>query len=763
MHPWINREVKCAFRWYRSPRLRYRNRAGANDPDASSECPSALPFPARTILPFQALLSPSTTSIASWQVKDLSGNVVADLATSIPELALQWYAAPSRAIVCLEEPLVITTLPEGVFEMEITTAEGEVAYSETFELLAACNGHLLTNSDLSLGASGWSHPAPFNNVLAAIANNSLLPTSGMQVFDAYLCTGDNLIYVWNGTSFDANTPANGSYWGLTTPGTSYWRYTGGAFVLHNPLPLYLEAPSACWTGVADVFPLAYTVPSEYLPGLVRLTFSVWRGSPIIGSVTVTAGGQVLGTFSQADNGVLQTFLVHLQPGATIDFVPSSGFAGCIDRPKFYEVADGSECMTRLQWWNCGDLGTVAYNIGSGAFTNILYLRDAGTSLLAGVNDQTPQVEEETERMQDGSSISVRRRKEVEWRLEIGWVPWHVIDALSEMIVSGERRIQVPWGDEADEMITARMETQWANKDSLATGAVLFRVDEATSASGCCSSFAMICHTPCVTADGVVNIDELVEGDIYLLDDGRAATYCGPECEEPVDEFFFKDHIKCPYGYAMLRDGRLVRYAEGVWQSAVDLFSVEAINDCAQYSVIAILPTGYTGRMEWTDDGQTWRQFGAPFTAAEGAAGIVFDRPTDAMYLRVVAMGHECDLGVSLPVPAPCACPVINFNANLEANCGSLPANVTINAIPFNREGGDALPMPAMGEEVTMFYRIDGGAWVPMEVQTPGSPNTYYAITGVPYATAGEELEVMVFFTDRPWCESQVSQVFACPE
>lgn len=756
MHPWINREVKCAFRWYRSPKLRHRYRFRLNDEGPPTGAVYSLPFPARTILPFQALLSDGTTGIASWVLKALDGTIVADLSDHIPSLAIGWYSNPGRAIVCLEKPIVLLSLPEGLHEMEITTLQGEVVYSETFELLAACNGPMLPNSDMAGGAMHWSA----GNVTRTISVVGVPATAGSYIGEQVINLADNLLYEWNGTIWLAYSPVNGSYYGLGVNGPWYV-YSGGGWASPATPPLYFGAPSTCWQGVGSSVNISYHVPASHLPGLVRLRFTIWRGSPILGSITVIAGAETLGTFTEADNGAPQDFLVLLNPGDRIEFRGNPGFNGCLNRPVFNAIADGSDCMTRLEWMDCGDLGTVAYTIGSGQYRNILYLRDAGTSMQAAVNDPVPQVEEEVERGQDGSSTAVRRRKEVEWRLELGYLPWHVIDALSEMVITGTRLIRVPWGDGADLILAARMETQWSNKDALATGAVLFRVDEATAASGCCALFDRPCPDPCVEAVGIADQDELVEGSIYLLNDGRAALYCGPDCTEPVDERYFRDHVQCPQRMALL-GGRLVMWDGSQWVSAVDLFSVEAQDGCATYSIIAIIPVGYLGRIEWTSNGADWYQAGAPFTSSQGAMGLVIERPPGAMYLRVVAMGYECDLAPSLAVPAPCACPRIDFIANLEANCGSLPTSVTIAALPFDSESNQIL-MPGLGEEVTMFYRIDGGSWVPMEVQTPGAPNNFYAINGVPYTTAGEELEVMLFFTDRPWCESQVSQVFSCPE
>ena len=762
MHPWINREIKCAFRWYRSASLRHRNRVSTNDRNPPSGGIASLPFPARTILPFQILVEPGTTGVASWLIKDLDGATAYDMAAHIPLLALAQFANPSRAIICLEQVIHDTALPEGQYEMEITTEEGEVAYSETFELLCAMDGALLANSDLSSGVTNWFHPEPFNNVNGVVQANGDLPTEGMEVFDAYIVTGDGLVYTWNGSSWDTSTPSNGSYWGVATPGTAYYIFSGGAWVLLNPAPFFPGNPSSCWIGTSTVIPFGYRVPASALPGLVRIRFQIWRGSPIVGTIAVFAGGVSLGTFSEADNGVMQEFTVYLTPGATIEFFPSSGFAGCLDRQEFLAIPDGTDCMTMVEWWDCGDLGTVAYSIGNGGFSNVLYLREGGSSLQASVYDPTPQISEEAETDQSGASSAIKRRKEVEWRMELGYMPWHVMDALSEMVVSGERMVRVPWGGNSDRLLTARMETQWNAKDRLATGSVMFRVDEATAATGCCDLFDRPCTEPCGPADGIQGIDELIDGDTYLMQDGTIGHYCGFECEEPIDDDGYDVRSPCPYGIASLADGRLMRWTGTEWELAVSLVSVEETDeDCVAYEIIAVIPPGYMGRIEWSEDGSAWTQAGAAFTASEAEDGVVIDRPPSAQYLRVVAMGFECDLWESLPLPAPCACPFINFNINIEELCGSLPQALTANAFTFASNGGPALAMAVLGEAVGMDYRINGGAWVEGVVQS-GAPSNFFSITDIPYTTPGDTVEIRLRFLDRPWCDAVVSEEYSCP-
>lgn len=88
MHPYINREVKCAFRWYESARLRHRNRTVPTDPDKPTGGTMTLPFPYCTLLPFQARCNVDVTSITSWRMYNLAGTQVYNLDSQIPNLVL---------------------------------------------------------------------------------------------------------------------------------------------------------------------------------------------------------------------------------------------------------------------------------------------------------------------------------------------------------------------------------------------------------------------------------------------------------------------------------------------------------------------------------------------------------------------------------------------------------------------------------------------------------------------------------------------------
>lgn len=758
--PYINREIKCAFRWYRSPLLRHRRRTSNIDPDPVGSCVPSLAFPARTILPFQALLAAGTTAITSWRVKNLAGTQVLNLDSSIPSLVLADYAAPDRTIVCLEEPLRLDTIPEGVHEMEITTAEGEVIYSETFEWTCLGALDLLANSDVGDGFTNWSY-GTWPARLAAKEAGSGPPAYDGAEGDMVATLGDNLLWTFTSGSWVSSTPSLNSYWGVG-PSSTFLVFTGGGW--SSPVtPPVAFSPTPCWAGTAGVH-WAYALPSDFTEGFVRIEFTVFYGSPITGSIALWVGGVFLANYGQGQNGVGQEVVVWMEAGQTIEFKPNtSNFTGCLMSLAFTALADGSECWTMLRWRDCGDLGTVAYTIGNGTFANILYLRESGCLNVGAVYDPTPQITEGVQNDARGTPKRDRRRKDVEWTLEMASIPWHSMDAISELVVSSYRSVRVPWGGYEDEMITARIETTWEARNRVANGALIFQVDEATSAAGCCDLFERPCPEPCGPAAGVWGVHEPSLGEVYLYENGTLATYCGGVCGDAEDENGFNNIVQCVGRLATTTaEGyELMRWDGTQWTLAVGIFSA-TIEDEAyplRIDLLGTIPSGYTGQYQASLNGTDWVDVGPAMSASEIEDGAVVDVPAGTFYLRLLALGHDCELGASASVPAPGACPFFVFAANLSGLCGSLPADVTINAQPYQSDGGALLNMVDNGEEVTMEYRINGGSWVDSPVQTSGG---FYAITDVPYTTAGDTLEVRLTLIDREDCEVQVSQSFSCP-
>lgn len=758
-YPYINREVKCAFRWYEAARLRHRNRTLPTDPDKPSAM--ALPFPYATILPFQVRCAVDVTSITSWRMYDLAGAEVDNLDTHIGELVVAQYANPDRAIVCLQERLVILDLPTGVYEMQLVTNTGSILYSETFEILCGKDAYSLANSELTSGTTNWGY-GDWNGRLGEVMTTTGEPPREGYLTEQVANLFDNVLLTWNGSSWVTSTPANNSYWTIGV-GQTWYIFSGGAWSEAGAPPI-LPNPDAgggftCWAGLYRV-PWIYTPLTSELPGFVRLNFCIFKGGGgFVGDINVFAGDTFIGNYTT--NECVEV-VVYLEPGDTIDFLPSADFDGCVTTSNFQAIADGTECMTKLQWNNCGDLGSTAYTIGEGLFTNILYLREGTGPISGAVWEPTPLITVSPETNQRGDSIQTRVRKDTNWSLQMGNMPWHVLDAISELPTVDTAVIKVPWGRGDDTMISPRIDVTWSAMMLQGDGTLVFQVDDATVNSGCCEMFDRPCPESCGTADGIFGVDELVIGQTYLYNGGVIATYCSLDCEEPVDAEGFNNIVECPYGIAQTTspDRPWMRWNGTLWVPLVEITSAEGVDlDCETIMVIASMPSGYMGQLQSTIDGETWTDLGVASSAAQWAVGVEVTPVVNTMYLRLRVYGFdECVLGTSLVVPAPCACPFWVFSTNLAANCDDLPQTISALFQPYSYNGSSILHMVDIGESVTMEYRINAGPWTAIE--NPGTTSDFY--TGEMTFDTGDVLELRVLPTERPWCTYSVSQEFECP-
>jgi hypothetical protein len=768
-YPFINREVKGAFRWYEAARLRHRNRVKVTDPDPGTALVAALPFPKGTILPFQIRCDVATNTVVSWRMYDLASPAVQtfDLDSHIPELVIAQYANPDRAIICLETPLIDLLIPSGRYEMEIVTNTGATLYSETFEILCGKVLYSMPNSALSSGTTNWGYGDWAGLLGEVITGAGVPPRDGTYDDEQVANLTDNLLYTWNGTIWNSSTPVNGTYWSAGI-GTQWYIFTGGAWAsaVTPPIAPAPDSPygAVCWNGSYAV-PWVYTPPAGELPGFVLVQFTPFGGA-FAGSFDAYAGDTLLGTFTAADTGVGQEFTVYLEAGQDIYFIPSSDFDGCITNTNFEAVGDGTECMTKLEWSNCGDIGTTAYTIGNGTFTNILYLRENDEPINGNVWDPIPTITVSPETNQRGDSVPTRSRKDVNWTLFSANLPRHLIDAISEIPTVDSAFIRAPWASGEDEIVTARVEV--VPNDMIGDLSMIFQVDEATVNSGCCDVFDRPCAEPCGNADGIYGISELVIGNTYLYLNSQIATYCSLDCEDPVDENGFNQNQECPYGIATTSDPLypVMRWDGEDWVLFAEITSVEAVDEaCLLIALSGTMPTGYVGQMQESTNGVDWTNVDVGLTAAQFLAGVQITRSPAAMYLRLSVVGaDECVLGYSDYVQVPCMCPAFVITTNLEPNCFQLPSpiDVTVLLVSSNPITAESIPMADIGDTVQAQYRINGGAWINV-TEVPSSGSGWWAFSAT-YPAAGDILEARVIPLEHgPDCEWTVSAEFSCPE
>lgn len=487
----MNRESKTTLRWYADQRLINRNRIACKPANGTDPKPWALTMPNRTIIPFQIRSTAGTTEATSWKVYDLEGTEVLDLTASIGDLVFEDYANPPRTIIMLEEPLLDAGLDKGVYEMVIETDMGTY-YSETFEVMCDQELGVMENSDQSdiTDFTNWSYSG-YSRIYSSTFTGSGRPnTDGTFVGEKRINFTDNLLYTWNGTSWNSSTPVTGIYW-VDEPGGQWYTYGGGGWQGVVP-PMQHDGQNTCWYKGLAMVPWVYTPSSETLPGYALLRFTIFRGSTITGSIALYVGGVLIDTYDDADNGSEQSVSVYLNAGDTISFIPSGGFNGCLFNSEFIEYSDGSECAFVLSWRNCGDLGTVLYSEND--FRNYLYLNPTTTQPVE-LSDPTPvfKVSNETgDRQQD---VTTQTRKDIDWKLTMQ-LPWYVIDALTDAAACDDVRISVPYSSGEDNITDMRFSVDWSASKCLALVEMTFKVvGDETVSDNCCAPFDKPC--PCL--------------------------------------------------------------------------------------------------------------------------------------------------------------------------------------------------------------------------------------------------------------------------
>lgn len=525
-HPWVNRESKTTLRWYADPRLLNRQRPACKPANGEDLCPWALSVPNRTIIPFQVRATAGASVATSWKVNDLEGNEVIDLSANLGDLQFADYANPPRTVIMLEEPLLHADLTEGRYEMVIVTDQGTY-YSETFEVMCGKELGEMENSDQSdiTTFTNWGYDSYSGIYTATFLGAGDPATDGTFVGEKRINLTDNLLYTWNGTAWSSSTPVNGSYW-IDEPGGTWYTYGGGGWQGVAQDPMVHDGDNTCWYDGLAMVPWEYTPSSTTLPGYVLLTFTVFRGSPITGSLALYVGGVLIDTYTDSENGSQQSVFVYLNEGDTIRFVPSGGFNGCLFNSSFTEYSDGTECAYSLSWRNCGDLGTVAY--ADNDFRNHLYLNPTSKQAV-DLTDPTPVFKIGSETDDRQSDVFTQVRKDIDWKL-IAKLPWYVIDALTEAAACDDVTMRPPYATGDDPITDLRFALTWDDK-CLGTLEMTFKADDATVSDNCCTAFDEPCE-----GDGYANFTSsyAASGDLYIetdsgyysvrAADGTVATY-----------------------------------------------------------------------------------------------------------------------------------------------------------------------------------------------------------------------------------------------
>jgi len=664
--PFVNREVKCAFRWYRQAALRNRNLRRCADYTEACKI-WAINTPQTNFPPFQIYAGTNVmtglATITSWKVYDLDGVEVLDLTSDSDKLRVASFDTFNYLVYdgdVLSQPLPMSTndtLYESVIVTAATTPGDPTVgtyYSETFRVMcSSLSEETLTNTEMTSGFTGWTY-GDWEGLVVEVETTPgdpsyADPNEGDQVINL----GDDLLYTWTDGAWVSSTPDEDSYWSLADLGSAWHWFSGGEFLSPAEPPIeFFGAPDpiACWNGEAPVS-ISYTPYGITFPAVVQISATAFFGGGFTGALQVWVGGVLIETLTE--NGGQYDFDVLLSGSNTIDFVPTGGFNGCLT--TFVGTAYGSsdECQYILEYFNCGDLGTQFYSDG---WKNRIYF---GNDVF--ISKPTPNPTEETDENNEGASVETFYRVQNTYDLYLGPIPWWFWDALSQVpgtdtvTLDDTGRVHGNF-DSPDTLLNVSINGSWGNDTCLAPVTMTFSVDDAMVNSGCCDEFTPPCLSPCTTVFGFRTEEEPIEGAYYIDPDSNTyAEYIGFD-NGPVDADGFGPDLPCNSGVVTGAGGFLDRYWDTDEWVRLGGFEFEydtiGCDGPVSITVSGYMHPSYNARFQWSEDAIVWNDFAPDFTVSPDDLEAGVSIPiTSGMALvirslRFVIFGNECDIGYS---------------------------------------------------------------------------------------------------------------------
>lgn len=456
--------------------------------------PYALVSPRKTMPPFQFTRTVNTAStIVGWKIYDLDGALLLDITSSAGAIVKVPLIDEDRYLYFGASVLGI--LPARKQYCQITFNDGLVYTSELY--LPTCDegdDDTYLDQDFAQTLFGWGVGSSINEadnrIAVAGAPSDPAPYEGKKTINQ----ADAKLYTYTGGSWVQSTPSNGNYRFLRSTG-EWWQWTtlDGWGLMGNPgfdAPPFVTGPDGtCFEDNPDGLGLALDTldGASIVDEDTEVTVRVCVGSFTAGTLEVTVGGTTHTITDQA--GGCFSFAATYPAGATqyIAIAPTSpAFDGCLLSALVLSSASDTSCNLVLEWEDCGNVGTMYYESG---FVNKFYL-----PLKAEVVRPTAVINIDASEDGDGGRHTNRFRKEIDWTLPVGRVPWHVADALTEIAGHDQVRLVHKLGLGSDAISNVRVEQVWEDEDEdcLCSVTITFQVDEATVGTGCCDEFLPPC-------------------------------------------------------------------------------------------------------------------------------------------------------------------------------------------------------------------------------------------------------------------------------
>jgi len=732
----LNGQIKTPLRWYRTLLEQSRNTIPCRDAD----CDYAILSPNDAMPPFQLWVPTSVTAITSWKLYDLNDAEIANITSQAGLLSLVPFAAYNYLIYT-----------GGTFSVQIPQqamyavilAGGQSYYSEVFRPLCPAAAPSYTGETGTITIDGGLYSvaqapdAPWSitryaYLLSGMYSGAGAPTNPDWVFEgsqvANLTTGD--LWVYSAGAWTSGRPPGEDFdlWYNEDAGTQH-RYDGS--IWQSAGPPNIAGVALDYIGIfgQNYMPMAIgrrLDEVECFGRWVRFEFQV----------QVNSGSFHLEVWDGDGNVVAETEQFGTDIGtATIDaFVGDSTYtihivAGTPGTPSSVDVfaitttcADDSlDCHMVLNWTSCGNVGNTYYEEG---FDQALILPSE-----AFIQTPEPSTNIEVEEDANQNRIEVFRRTDIEYTVQVGYVPWHILDALTQVPLHDTITLTLARGLGTVPIKALRIEHDWddVGAQCMAFVDLKFQIDEAAVNGACCGQFDPPCLTACTTAVGFEDDETTYEvGLRYLMQDGTFASCTG------TDPLTFGTRTPCPYRFARIEDpviGRLdyYRYTGTAWVLVCDITSLNPVScdtEPVVYQLSAYVWTRFSAQLQWTNgapdspSGIEWYDLGEPYTNAELQAGIQFTAPEGAVSVRLaVVTGDTCTIGESEYEPLVCECPELVF----PGSGGAVSGVVVV-------EGSGASAMAFTGEPLEAEYRINGGSWTSVPtIEAASIGSTYFFV------------------------------------
>lgn len=187
-----------------------------------------------------------------------------------------------------------------------------------------------------------------------------------------------------------------------------------------------------------------------------------------------------------------TFLITAGSGSTISFTGQSQFKGCILSVTVQTFEqDMSDCHMMLTWMNsCGVIGNLWYGDN--------YLNKFFFELNTDIVNPESEIIQEFSENGDKDQLPTFKRRDTVWKIELGAIPWYLLDALDEMVLHDTITLTpLSYLGTAQQLDNVRVEYTWDDKFAplFANATLFFTFSDPTIVSGCCDEFDLACPPP----------------------------------------------------------------------------------------------------------------------------------------------------------------------------------------------------------------------------------------------------------------------------